>query len=161
MGFKITLSTGTVIFLAILVLSLFLLLLVLLISGIKGKKKGKLGGGAKFFIVFFAVILMAASVTTPLVNYNIIDINLKYGWYSHKDEDGTKIKITRDSIEYHQPGHGDSDKKGTYVLESDTLIITWNNGTTDEYKIKHLGKGLYDHDGNKIYSYLKEQRGQE
>ena len=64
-------------------------------------------------------------------------------------------------IEYHQPGHGDSDKKGTYVLESDTLIITWNNGTTDEYKIKHLGKGLYDYDGNKIYSYLKEQGGQE
>lgn len=152
-------SFGTKLFLIIFLGALLLLVMFLLLFSLLGKKKGKFPGGGKFLTILFAIITIAFSVMTPLAHYNVIDINLKYGWYSHKDENGTMIKITRNSIEYHSHSSA-SDKKGTYVLESDTLTITWDNGAKEEYEIKDFGKKLYKGE-TKIYSYLKNQGGLE
>lgn len=150
-------SSGTILFLLILGGLLLLLVILLIVFALANRKRRKLPGGIKFLTILLAIPTFVFSILTPLAHYNVIDVNLRFGWYSHKDENGTKIKITRDSIEYHPSGSG-ADKKGTYVLESDTLTITWKGGGTEKYEIKHLGSKLYQN-GKRIYSYLKDQGG--
>ena len=152
------LSSGTILFLVILGISLGVLLILLIISSLVNKKKQKMPGGIKALTIIFAVIAMGASVTTPLVHYNYIPLNLRYGYFKNTENETSKIKITRDSVELHQYGGGASDKRGTYTLSNNILSIYYTDGTMDEFEVKGLGTDLYQN-GHKVYSYLKDQGG--
>jgi len=150
-------NSGTVLFLIIFGSSLTLLILILLIMAIVAKKKGRIPAAGKAFSVILASISFAFSILTPLVHHNVIDINLRFGYFTNRVLDnGTKIKINRDSISYY-PNGGES-KQGTYSLNNDILTISYKDGTTEIYEVKDFGTHLYK-DGVKVYSYLKDQGG--
>ena len=139
--------------------SLVVLLFFLVIFSLVGKKKGKISNGGKFLTVLFSIFFFACSVITPLVHYNYIDINLRYGYFANVEtNNGDKIKISRDSISYYNAGSHSHSKSGTYTLKNDVLVIMFGNNSQETYEVKGFGTDLYQN-GVKVYSYLSNQGG--
>ena len=74
------LNTGSTLFLVILVGCVLLLVLSLVLVGLRSKKK-KPSFFAKAIVVLLALITTASFVTYPLIYNNVIDINLRLGYF--------------------------------------------------------------------------------
>ena len=103
----------------------------------------------------FALIVLAGSFVFPLTYLGDIPLDLKYGMFrSYNNPD--YLVIHRDSIELHKNGESEG-LKGTYTLRNDVLEITYKDGTTDKFIVKHMGVELVDAEtNNKAYKYVKD-----
>ena len=144
-------NSGTFLCLCILAISAGVLLLLLLLLGILGRKGKKLAF-LKFLTVLIAISVSAFSVITPLAYFNYIDMNLKFGRFTKELDEWTYIKFHRDSVSLHPNGQSEG-IKGTWSLEKDVLIITYQD-SKEEYIVKDFGTKLYQ-DDKLVYRYTK------
>ena len=144
-------NSGTFLCLCILAISAGVLLLFLLLLGVLGRKGNKLAG-LKFLTLLIALVVTAASIVTPLVYFNYIDMNLKFGRFSNEGDNKTYLKFHRDEVSFHPNGQSEG-IKGTWSLEKDVLIITYQD-SKEEYIVKDFGTKLYQ-DDKLVYRYTK------
>ena len=146
-------SGSRIVFIAFIICICILILLLILIA-VSSKKKNKTPAVLKVFSLLFALIVLAGSFVFPLTYLGDIPLDLKYGMfrsYNHADY----LVIHRDSIELHKDGVSEG-LKGTYTLRNDVLEITYKDGTTDKFIVKHMGVELVDAEtNNKAYKYVK------
>ena len=137
--------------LTIFVIVVVLLLLFLIPLAILGKRNKRGLGALKAFTLIFAIASMAMSVVTPLVYYNFIDLNLRYGEF-HSNYSMTYYSFHRDSVSIHLDGASNA-AKGTWTLEDNILTVKYN-GITETFKVREFGTEISK--GNVIYKYTKE-----
>ena len=145
-------NQGTFLVVIILGVSVVLLVLFLLILGLAGRHGNKKGlGFLKALTIIFAVSTMIGSLVTPLVYYNYIDFNLRYGRYNQNGS-ATYYLIHRDSVELHF-GSVSEGVKGTWTLENNILTIKYGSSTI-EYTVEDYGTKLCQN-GQTIFRYTK------
>ena len=144
-------NSGTQLILTIFGIALVLLLIFLLLLAILGKKHKKGLGALKAFSLIFAIVCMVSSVITPLVYYNYIDLNLRYGQF-RSNYTTTYYSFHRDSVSVHINGASEG-AKGTWTLEDNILTIKYNN-LTETFKVRDYGKEISK--DNIIFKYTKE-----
>ena len=144
-------NSGTQLVLTIFGIALVLLLIFLLLLAILGKKHKKGLGALKAFSLIFGIVCMAMSVVTPLVYYNYIDLNLRYGQF-RSNYTTTYYSFHRDSVSVHINGASEG-AKGTWTLEDNILTVKYNN-LTETFKVREYGKEISK--DNIIFKYTKE-----
>ena len=144
-------NSGTLLVLTIFAIVVALLLLFLIPLAILGRKNKRGLGALKAFSLIFAIASMVMSVITPLVYYNYIDLNLRYGQF-HSNYTTTYYSFHRDSVSIHINGASEG-AKGTWTLEDNILTVKYN-GLTETFKVRELGTEISK--GNVIYKYTKE-----
>lgn len=144
-------NSGTSLMLTIFSIVVVLLLLFLIPLAILGKRNKRGLGALKAFTLIFAIASMAMSVVTPLVYYNFIDLNLRYGEF-HSNYSMTYYSFHRDSVSIHLDGASNA-AKGTWTLEDNILTVKYN-GITETFKVREFGTEISK--GNVIYKYTKE-----
>ena len=144
-------NSGTLLVLTIFAIVVALLLLFLIPLAILGKRNKRGLGALKAFTLIFAIASMAMSVVTPLVYYNFIDLNLRYGEF-HSNYSMTYYSFHRDSVSIHLDGASNA-AKGTWTLEDNILTVKYN-GITETFKVREFGTEISK--GNVIYKYTKE-----
>lgn len=142
-------NSGFRIFLIVLIAVASLTLLLLVLSAILSKKKGKVPAPLKAFSLFSAIVLLAASIVTPLAHDNYIPVNLRYGRFESEDHPGECIKVHRDSISYYE-GSDAKKQEGKWSLQKDFLTIVMQDGTEMEFKVRGLGTELIDPETNQL-----------
>lgn len=94
---------------------------------------------------------MVSSVITPLVYYNYIDLNLRYGQF-RSNYTTTYYSFHRDSVSVHINGASEG-AKGTWTLEDNILTVKYS-GVTETFKVREYGKEISK--DNIIFKYTKE-----
>ena len=144
-------NSGTQLVLTIFGIALVLLLIFLLLLAILGKKHKKGLGALKAFSLIFAIVCMVSSVITPLVYYNYIDLNLRYGQF-RSNYTTTYYSFHRDSVSIHINGASEA-AKGTWTLEDNILIVKYS-GVTETFKVRDYGTEISK--DNIIFKYTKD-----
>ena len=144
-------NSGTQLVLTIFGIALVLLLIFLLLLAILGKKHKKGLAPLKAFSLIFAIVCMVSSVVTPLVYYNYIDINLRYGQF-RSNYTTTYYSFHRDSVSIHINGASEG-AKGTWTLEDNILTVKYS-GVTETFKVREYGTEISK--DNIIFKYTKD-----
>lgn len=142
------LNSGSRMFLIILIAALAVLIITLVIIGLVSKKKG-VNGFAKFIVVALSIINVAAFTLFPLSYFNMIDLNLRFGYYSSIN-DSSRLHIHRSAVEYRK---NNTDYHGTWTIKNDILTINLPSETL-VYEVKDMGTKLYQ-DGQLVFKYMK------
>lgn len=115
-------------------------------------KKNKVPVVLKVFTIVSAIIVVAGCFVFPLSYYGDIPLNLQYGTYLAYNS-ANYLKVHRDGLELHKDGASEG-LKGTYTLKNDVLEITYQDGTSDRFIVKHFGHELVDAEtNNKAYEF--------
>ena len=128
-----------------------LLFLFLLLLGILGRKHNRKLIALKVFSLLFAITTMCASILTPLVYYNYIDLNLRYGKF-RSNYTSTYYSFHRDSVSIHIDGASEG-AKGTWTLEDNILTVKYNE-LTEVFKVREFGTEISKE--NIIFKYTKD-----
>ena len=146
-------NSGTLLVLTIFAIVVALLLLFLIPLAILGKKNKRGLGALKAFSLIFAIGTLAMSIVTPLVYYNYIDLNLRYGQF-RSNYTSTYYSFHRDSVSIHIDGASEA-AKGTWTLEDNILTVKYNNSDiTETFKVRDYGTEISK--GNIIFKYTKD-----
>ena len=135
-------NSGTRLVLIIFLAVIAVLFILLILVALQSKKKKRIPAVLKVFTILFAICSIAGGFVFPFTYYCDIPLNLKYG---HFMGNGTPdyLVVHHDSVELHENGESKG-LKGTYTIKNDVLEITYNNGTTDKFVVKHFGAELVD-----------------
>ena len=145
-------NSGSRLVFIIFVVSLVILFTLLVVFALKSKKKEKAPAVIKVFTILFAVISIAGCFVFPLTYFGDIPLNLQYGTFiAYNSAD--YLRVHRDSVELHKDAASQG-LKGTYTLKNDILQITYKDGTSAKYVVKHFGRELVDYETNhKAFEY--------
>ena len=144
-------NSGTLLILTIFGIVVAFLLLFLIPLAILGKKNKKGLGALKAFSLIFAIVSLSMSVVTPLVYYNYIDLNLRYGQF-RSNYTTTYYSFHRDSVSIHINGASEA-AKGTWTLEDNILTVKYS-GVTETFKVREYGTEISK--DNIIFKYTKD-----
>ncbi|MCR5079571.1 MAG: hypothetical protein K6B65_06635 [Bacilli bacterium] len=145
-------NSCTLLFILLLGGSALILLLLSLIMALT-HKKGSLKA-MKPFTLLFAVITCALSVMTPLVYFDIIDINLKHGYFV-SETSSLKLHVHSHSVSIYDGSDSDSITVD-WTLKNDVFRFNYDSKEY-AYTVKDLGTKLYDGD-TLVFKYMKDQK---